>query len=238
MKLERIKRRSVVEEIISQIQASIQNEELQPGDRLPGERELAERFGVSRASVREALRALALNGIVHIKHGDGAYLVKGVGTLFSGVMKSKLGFLVEKSDLIQLMEARVILEVELAKLAAERATEEDLQEMYNSIKRMEEAFDDEEVYVKENVAFHIAVSEVAKNSILYESIKAIRELLVNAQEAIANSVGLREHSVKYHWEIYEAIKNSDAERAGSAMREHLASVQKAIADYVERCSHS
>ncbi|MDI6600771.1 MAG: FadR/GntR family transcriptional regulator [Thermoanaerobacteraceae bacterium] len=223
--LKPLKKKTLAEEIIASIRDLVISGELKPGDKLPGERELAEQLCVSRASVREALRALSLAGIIVVKPGDGTYLNDDISRMFGGVFNSKLLFIVERNDALQLAEARKILEIELARLAAMRATIDNLKDIEHTLKAMEKHIGEPDYFIKQDVAFHVAVSEAAQNNILFEAINAIRDLMTEVQREIVVYPGLMEKSFGYHKRIYQAIKEGNTEEAAKAMSEHLAHVE-------------
>ncbi len=233
MKLRKINNQTIAEKIVIQLQELISKGELKPGQQLPSERELAKSLGVGRASVREALKALSLSNIVTIKHGQGTYLVEDTSELFGGVLNSKLSFLVKKSDYLQLMESRRILEIQLAALAAERATDEHLQNMEDSLENMEKYIDHLDTFTEEDVNFHIYLAEAANNFILYEAISTVRDLLTNVQKSAASIEGLRKRALKYHQDIYWAIKTSDPDQAKHLMTDHLLDVECALTRYLD-----
>lgn len=236
--LKPLKRKTLAEEIIYSIKNLIAEGELKPGDKLPGERALAEQLRVSRACVREALRALSLTGVVTIKPGDGTYLNETASQFFTDMLNTKLNFIFERSDFLQLMEARKILESQLAKLAAQRATPDIIAGLEESVNRMRDYFDDVETFIKEDVNFHVTISEAAENEILYQTISTVRELLTDVQRAVSKVPGLRPRSLKYHQQIYECVRDRKPEEAARIMDEHIADVERTLEEYITQFMHT
>ncbi|NSW92683.1 MAG: FadR family transcriptional regulator [Firmicutes bacterium] len=231
--LKPLKRKTLAEEIIHSIRELIANGELKPGDKLPGERELAEQLCVSRACVREALRALALAGVLSIRPGDGTYLNENTSQYFSDILNTKLNFMLETNDFVQLIEARKIIESQLAKLAAKRATQEMISILEDSVIKMEKYFDDLETFIREDVKFHVTISEAAENEILFQTLSTVRELLTDVQRAVSQIEGLRPRSLKYHKKIYECVRDRKFEEAARVMDEHISDVERTLWEYLE-----
>lgn len=231
--LKPLKRKTLAEEVIATIKDLINTGKLKMGDKLPGERELAEQLCVSRACVREALRALSLIGVLTIKQGDGTYLNDTTSQFFSDILNNKISLILEKNDFIQLMEARKILESQLAKLAAQRANPEMIASLKESLERMRENFDDVEVFILEDVKFHVTLSEAAENEILYQTVSTVRELLLDVQRAVSKVAGLRPRSLEFHRQIYECIRDKKPDEAAKIMDEHLSDVEGTLRVYLE-----
>jgi len=161
----------VPELILDEITRLITEGILKPGDRLPSESELAERFGVGRSSLREAMRALQLLGIIEVIQGKGTFLRQTyVLPLASDWTRiSRMGLI------SQVMEARQIIEVAIAQLAAERATEEDIAAMRAAIRRAEQAHGDPMISGEASVEFHLALAEATHNEVLALMYKTVRE---------------------------------------------------------------
>ncbi len=226
--LKPLKKRTLAEDIIGSIKQLVDSGELKSGDRLPGERELSDQLQVSRASVREALRALSFAGIISIKPGDGTYLNESAGYNFTELLNKKLGLFIRKNDYLILMEARRVLETQLARFSAERATPEIIASLEENVKKMAEDLDDPDIFVREDVKFHVTVSEAAENEILNLTMEAVRELLLDVQKLVAETPGLRPKSLRFHREILESIKKGDSEEAAKVMDEHLANVDECV----------
>ena len=222
--LQPVQRRTVAEEIIEQIKGLVDGT-LKPGDRLPAERELAEQLSVSRASVREAVRALA-NGIGISEARRRNILNEDVGDVFHSSVSSKL--LLKRSQIIELCEARGLLEVAMARLAAKRATPDDLEQIGNCLAKMERSLGTCEVFTREDYAFHVLVARAAKNDIIGDVLETVRDLLMEVQHEVVRVPGAPERSFEWHRQIYDALCCQDEAAAGYYMEQHLKDVQQVV----------
>jgi len=226
MEFSPIKTKRLYEEIVEQIKQLITEGRLKPGDRLLAERELAEQFQVSRASVREAIRTLEMLGVIDIRPGEGT-CVRGTET--DDIIRPLAMFLaVERSSLLDMFEMRRIFETATAGLAAERATEEELDHIGAMLEKMRERLNvlDPEKGEEYDAAFHYAVAESTHNSLLTKLFKTVSE-----EFAKANSVARRQlyHDniqnaqkiIDQHSEILEAIRSRSPKAASEAMLGHL-----------------
>jgi DNA-binding FadR family transcriptional regulator len=189
------------------------------GDRLPSEGELAEVFHAGRGTVREALKALAMCGLVRVERGRGTFVSTRDGFLTHPL---SLGFKPE-TEFRELVEARLLVEVELAGLAAARGDEKGLAEIRHHLDRMIEvkAPEHSHEYLEADVGFHFAIARAAHNSFLSRFLTVIRNLM---QEWILLSLrlpGSAQEAIAQHEKIYEALSRHDVPAAREAMRRHL-----------------
>ncbi|BBB89918.1 MAG TPA: FadR/GntR family transcriptional regulator [Methylomusa anaerophila] len=225
-----VKTKKVYEEIVEQIKTLISEGKLQPGDKLPSERELSERFNVSRASVREAFSALEIIGVITIHPGEGSF-VRQVSV--EGMLESLNFFLqVEFDDIMQLLEVRKILEVEIAGLAAVRATPLDIEAMQAALNDMVKAINSGDIGDAADAAFHYAIIHAAHNPILNTVMNPISEIMTQAYRASRQKLylvpNMPETLYKSHYGIYEAVVAKDSKLAVKRMREHLVMVEEAM----------
>jgi GntR family transcriptional repressor for pyruvate dehydrogenase complex len=190
---------------------------IQPGEKLPSERTLAEALGVGRSVVREAIKPLSLLGLVEVRQGDGTYLKSMESELLPQVIG--WGLLLGTKRTLDLVEARKHVEVILAGLAAERRTEEDLEAMRAALGRMHETGDPEE-FVAADIDFHLVVARSAKNETLYQVMSSVRSLLRAWMTKVGPSAGLSVSAAE-HDPIFEAIEERDSIRAAAAMGTHM-----------------
>ena len=193
---------------------------LSPGERLPPERELCERLGVSRTVVREALNLVEARGLVSIEHGRGAVVSGGEPR----AVRDTLGLLlrVKPRTLWELLEMRGILEVEVAGLAAERAGPEDVGEMRVQVERMRGSIDAPEGYVDADVAFHALLARAAQNGVLLTMLEPVVDLLRASRQVSAARPGNARRALGEHERILDDVQSGDAEGARRKMRSHLA----------------
>lgn len=221
-----IKRKTIAEGIIEQIKEQIMNGNYSPGDRLPTEKELADQLSVSRACVREAMRALSTLGLIEIKVGEGTFLTSSVAPLFSGELSAK--FLIKKSSLLEVVEARKIIETQLAQLAAERTNDKQINELESILEKMNKKIEDGQPFSELDASFHIHVAEAAGNSILHESLSTIRQLLKSNSEEVVGGRNMPRVSYEQHRKIFNAIKDRSPKEAAEAMLEHLSALESNI----------
>jgi GntR family transcriptional repressor for pyruvate dehydrogenase complex len=189
------------------------------GEKIPSERVLCQKLGVGRASLREALKALEIMGMIETRLGDGTYVCKR-SEFFSRPLLWSIASSSE-ANARELIEARTLIEVELAGLAAEHANEENLKEIGICLELMETAKKRPEEFVQADVNFHLAIGRAAANSILMNALHLIRNLL---QQWILGAVaikGVPEKACSQHKRILLAIRNADGSGARKEMRSHL-----------------
>jgi GntR family transcriptional regulator, transcriptional repressor for pyruvate dehydrogenase complex len=212
----------VSEEVVKQVQEAIFSGELKPGNRLPPERELAEQFGLSRMSVRDALRMLESSGLVEIKVGSsgGTFIREPdfdpLRESLSSVLCSK------KAHILDLVETRKIVETAIVELAAERATGEDLRAMREAIDRARTALEAGDLnYGPHSVKFHAALTQAAKNHVLTVTARSFRAFFSDVLEKLLPTEDMARRAVADHWELYKAIENQDGQKARQLMSDHL-----------------
>lgn len=207
------------EQIVQQIEKSIADGALKPGDQLPPEREMAQQFGVSRTAVREAVKALREKGLVEAYTGRGTFVVNGTSQL----MRQSFDFLMKMGEVEDgfrnLAELRSILEPEIVMLAAERADEADISGMREAVNVME-ATHDADAFVEADLDFHLALAEAAGNPLILSLIDSIVGLLREQRIRIFNVDHARRGQF-HHKRILAAIENHDPDKARKAMRAHL-----------------
>ena len=207
--------------VVEQLEQAIQSGVHPVGGRLPSERELAERLGVSRPVVREAIIVLESRGLVQTRHGSGVFVQTDTPSAAAATVDSDSGP-------FEVIEARRLLEGEIAALAAELVTERQIAEMQRLIDRIADMRLDNATREKADRAFHIALARVTGNDVLVGIVEKLWDM--RYQSALceyffrrAREIGI-EPPVDEHQTVLEAVKARDAEAARSAMREHLARV--------------
>lgn len=221
--------KSVTELVINEIKKFIVTNKLQPGDKLPTEKEMAAMFGVGRSSVREATQTLQGLGLVKVVQGRGTFLTDASLT----VLKDQLAFTLGcgTTRVSDLTEARRILEVAAVKLAASRATEEQLQEMATIIEEMRYADSQEEI-LRKGIKFHYAIIRAAQNPLITKMLDAIWGVIYETFTSVIRSQEALEESIANHKQILECIAKGDGEGAGRAMEQHLQALEKRLTEYV------
>jgi GntR family transcriptional regulator, transcriptional repressor for pyruvate dehydrogenase complex len=191
---------------------------LVPGARLPAERDMASSLKVSRGSLRQALKMLEVMGVVSQRVGDGTYLNGAAHSILTEPMEFLM--LLDGISFEELMDARLIVEPELAARAACRATPETIARLRESLNRMEARGTDHGELIEEDLRFHRTIFEMADNRICSLLFSIVHELLQNLMEITSQLVEL-DHTVKLHTRIYTAIRRGDPEGARSRMFAHL-----------------
>jgi GntR family transcriptional regulator, transcriptional repressor for pyruvate dehydrogenase complex len=213
------------EQIVQQIEESILKGTLKSGDQLPAERELAQKFGVSRTAVREAVKALREKGLVEAYSGRGTFITSGT----SQAMRQSLDWMMkvgQQDGLAYLAEMRGILEPEIAALAATRIEEQQIAAMRDAFEVMDRAREDPVAYIEADLDFHLALAEAAANPLILSLIDSIVALLREQRMRIFYVEGGPERGQFHHKRILDAIEQHDAEKARAAMRAHLLQVRE------------
>jgi GntR family transcriptional repressor for pyruvate dehydrogenase complex len=213
------------EQIVQQIEASIVKGDLKPGDQLPAERDLAQRFGVSRTAVREAVKALREKGLVEAYSGRGTFITDGT----TQAVRQSLDLMVkigQPEGSTHLAEVRAILEPEIAALAAVRIQDAELATMRDAVAAMDRAgAKDPELYIEADLDFHLALAEGAANPLILSLLDSIVALLREQRLRIFRVPGGPERGQIHHKRILDAVERRDAEKAREAMRAHLSQVR-------------
>ena len=210
------------ERVAKQLEDLILRGVLKTAQRLPAERELAEMFGVSRTVIREALHNLSARGLMDIRIGGGAF-VRGPST--DSVVKSLSLLLRSRSDGIaidNLHEVRRVLEVEIAGRAAQRASEEDVTDLEDVLRRMEEKACDLEACVSLDVEFHQALAVAAHNPLYIILLDSIGDLLLEVRRMAFQDPATAPKALQHHRSVLAAVRSGEPEQARQAMTAHMA----------------
>jgi GntR family transcriptional repressor for pyruvate dehydrogenase complex len=196
--------------------------QIKPGDRLPSERELSGKFRVSRASVREAIRALESQGLVEIRIGAGTYIASPVHTLLSPLASVTLQ---QRDVLLDIFEARKTIEPEIAALAARRAGSEEIERMEEVLVEQERQIASGDTGVEADTAFHALLAQAAKNKVFLKLNEAIVDSLYETRERSLTIGGRPARSLEGHREILRAVQARNPARARLAMLAHLRAIE-------------
>jgi GntR family transcriptional regulator, transcriptional repressor for pyruvate dehydrogenase complex len=219
--LQRVRRRRLYEQVIEALARYVRSEGLAIGDRLLPERTLAEQLGISRPSLKQALIALEVQGLIETRHGGGSYLRST--ELASEPLEVLLG---RKARLPDVLDAREAIEVKLAGLAAERRTEEDLREIDSALDEMELGIG---VGLREvewaDARFHEAIAAAARSAVLATFMAQISDEVAESRRESLRQPGRPSRSLAQHRRVAHAVRIGDALEAGDAMGHHLATVR-------------
>jgi len=222
MSFEIIKKESTLEVIVKQIKNQIKKGILKPGEKLPSERKLADLLGVSRASIREAIQALAFSGYLEVIQGKGTYVLE-IATKYDEIIKFFSEF--SNYSLDYLMEARIMLEGEFARLAALNASQEEIDVIERIFNEIAKSKDSNSFFVKD-LEFHLTIAKVTHNPIMNGLMKIIGEMLYKETEKIIEiSRDTRENTIKITRDLVQAIKKRNAEQAKELMSEHIRNIK-------------
>jgi GntR family transcriptional regulator, transcriptional repressor for pyruvate dehydrogenase complex len=219
IKFKPIKRRRLSEIAVEQIRDFILSNGMKAGDKLPSENEMVIQLGVSRVSVREAIRILEISGILEVRHGRGVFVKELTGDIFV-----PLGQWVsmKKQTLQQHFETRLILEPGIAALAANYASAEDIRLLNENISLQRKIDDDDIVAtVRLDIEFHCLLARVTRNKDLAMVMNAIARHSFDGWKAALRTTGRNADAVEEHLKIVDALVHKDPVKAQKAMRNHL-----------------
>ena len=221
-----VRKTRVFEDVARQIQRLIVDGVLKPGELLPPERQLAEQFGVSRNSVRDAIRALELTGLVVVRHGEGNVVADVSADLLMAPIAT---LLLRKRKLVaELLDVRRMLEPPLAARAAVHATDEEIAHLEEILRRQREKTDRGESTVEEDSQFHYAVALAAGNSVVQRLLDLLMDLLRETRARSLQVAGRLERSLEGHRRVLDAIERRDPEEAERAVRQHLDEIEAIV----------
>lgn len=209
------------EQVMQRLREHVAASGLRTGDRLPPERKLAEQLGVSRASVKQAIVVLEVQGLVEVRHGGGTYLRR------ESLEAEPVDELVaRKRRLPDVLDAREALETKTAELAAQRRTEEDLAEIDAALADMRREIADGELGSEGDRRFHAAITAAAHSSMLADFMRTIATEIAESRQESLRQPDRPNKSLTQHERIAEAIRAGDARAAATAMRRHLRTVSR------------
>ena len=211
--------------IISNIRDLINNKNLEPGDKLPSERMLSERFEVSRSNVREAIQKLEFYGILKSKPQSGTFVADIGQVAMNGMMDDILGL--EDPDFKSLVETRILLELKTVRLAAKRRTDDDLKSMESALEAFKEKVLNNEDAVQEDLLFHLAIAQACGNSTINRMMLIITpEIINNFEKYHVCDKNQSEKRLKEHQDIFDAIKEQNTQKAKQMMKNHFVELYK------------
>lgn len=223
MKLEILTRNEsneIQNEIILQLRDLMNNKNLEPGDKLPSERTLSEKFGVSRSSVREAIQKLEFYGILVSKPQSGTFVAEIGQVAMNGMVNDILRL--DEPDFKSLVETRILLELKTVRLAARRRTGDDLELMKNALDAYREKVKNGEDAVQEDLLFHLAIAKASGNSTMNTFMLIITpEILTNFEKYHVCDKNMAFRGIQEHQDIFDAIKEQNPQLAKEKMKVHF-----------------
>ncbi len=236
MEFGKISKDALPKEITTRLLDMIREKALRPGDQLPPERELAAMMGVSRPSLREALRALALMNVLDIRQGSGTY----VSSLDTSLLIEHLDFVfsLDDSTYLELFEARKVLEAGIVALAAKKVTDKEINTLQEIVTRSTEDINDLEAFLLNDRELHEAITHVADNPILTRFMVSLSKLGLASRSRTVRIPGVAEQTIEDHQCIVAALRDRDPEQAKTAMLEHLSNVERRLRKSLEENSET
>jgi GntR family transcriptional repressor for pyruvate dehydrogenase complex len=215
-----VSKQSIPDSVSKQIQQLIAKRKLKAGDKLPSQRDLAEQLGVGRPAIREALKRLEAMGIVKVQHGKSSTIEKVDLSTIMGNVSNLLEL--APIDVLQLLEAKEIIEFKCSELASQRATEKDLIEMKGYLEEMEKNKKNPKVHAEADYLFHFTIVKAADNPFIIEIMKVLGKMIEKAIEetAIEDDLVGRERAMRYHRSLYRAIRQKDEKKAAEVLHKH------------------
>ena len=217
---------TLADEVAKRIARMIRGGSYDPGDRLPTINEMASRFGVGHPTLREALKKLEALGTVTIKHGSGVYVQdnRDVFVMSNPIFRGE----VSKDMMLDLIEARIPIEVKSVVQAARNGTEEHLRRMKEYLEKAEQHIEDDAVLNQANMAFHREIAVASGNVVMAQLLEVLSNLFEKEQRKILDIWGSREQDHAEHVGILEALQARDETLAEERMRSHLEGVRAMI----------
>lgn len=226
----KVDRKSISEEVVQYIKNLIHQEKFLPGEKIPGEREMAQKINVSRNTVREAYKILAAQGYLNIKHGQGVF----ISDEESQIRNLTSNFFLKQDDILELFSIRKVLETQAVIWAMENHKVDNHRELENILEDNRMALKNKASYEELSFLdqkFHLALSRMSGNSILLRIMMNLIDLLSDARTQTTQIPGRSEKSLKEHILIVEAMISNNPNLAKQRMLEHLDSVEKSIIQF-------
>ena len=214
-----IQRTTLTEAAFEQLISQVVNGHWKPGDRIPPERDLCQQLGIARTSLREALKAMEMVGMLNSRVGDGTFVCPRSEFLSRPLLWAFTGM--DHEELREIMESRLVIEQSLAGFAAERGTDEQIGRIAEAVQLMRDSIARNESILEADMAFHLAISTAAQNELLRNAAQLLRNLM---RQSIYHKLlipNIAQSVLRGHMAIYSAIARRSETAARRAMREHL-----------------
>jgi GntR family transcriptional repressor for pyruvate dehydrogenase complex len=226
-----VERAALPEQIAERILQMIKDRQLRPGNKLPAERELAMMMNVGRPALREALRALAMMNVIEIRQGAGAYVTE----LETAQLVQHLDFVFSLNDaaILDLFDARKIVEVGIIELAAQRINDDEIAQLQECLQRSINHMHDPELFLLTDLELHSLIARAARNPILLRFMESIHQLGLVSRRRTGRLPGVTEQSMADHQRIVVALASRDPAAARVAMLAHLENVEERLRRPVE-----
>jgi GntR family transcriptional repressor for pyruvate dehydrogenase complex len=217
-----IKKVTATEAIVESLKQRIGDGEFGPGEQLPSEQVLLHDYGVSRLTLREALARLSALGIIHVHHGKGAFVEKKISVSALGNVLMPMFPECDLKRMNDLIEARNVIESEIAAKVAESHTEDDIRRLQDILDCRGDILDNPEIFAERDYAFHLALVEIADNQFFFAMYQALHRQIKAFLVQYARSITDRAQAMERHRPVLKAIIKGDADKARKLAREHAA----------------
>jgi len=227
--LKPVEKKKAYEDIVRQIRTLIEEGKLKRNDHLPSERDLSNTFGVSRTTVREAIRTLESMKLLQSRQGNGTYVVASSEEALIQPLAAAL--FNEKDDILDIFYIRKIIEPHVAELAAENATPQEMEELERILRKQEECIGQREIIIETDSAFHNLMVKATKNRVMERLIIALIDLLKKSREQYLFEDENDERAIRSlegHQQILSAVKKGDGNAARKSMLQHLEDIEGII----------
>jgi GntR family transcriptional regulator, transcriptional repressor for pyruvate dehydrogenase complex len=215
-------------QVAEQIRCLILQKELHVGDRLPAERDLGEKLHVSRTVIREAIRIMEAKGLLESHGGNGTFVRAIQASDVSDSLEMYLSTQKERILHSDLMEIRYVLEVQIAKLAAERITEDGITRLENALQQMIHWKDDPENFAKYDLEFHLELARATKNHLFEVLSDPFIDALLEGRRLASKLPGISDEAIEHHESILDMMRKHDVKGAESVMKRHLKQSNRVI----------
>ena len=228
-----IQRPTLTDEIVKRLTGFILDNRLRPGDKLPSERELMAQLGVGRNSLREAVKTLSAVGVIEVAVGEGTFVGHGDASALAKPLSWAL--LMNESSAREVIQARRLLEAELAALAAANATDEEIAAIGDELAAMRANLRDPEQYITHHLAFHLAIARAAHNGVLYHILATLGQVVrLWIVENYSSRPAEQAKRVDEHDPVYDTIRARNPKRARAAMESHMDAAGQRLLATIER----
>jgi GntR family transcriptional repressor for pyruvate dehydrogenase complex len=211
---------TLAQHVADQLERLIVQQHFEAGERLPAERELAERFGVSRTVIREAVRTVASKGLLDVRAGSGTLVRKPSSETVAASVALLLSMNGQTTP-AKVVEVRRILEVEIAGLAAQRRTDDDLRRLESILQSADEKLDDPDNFIETDIAFHAALAQGTQNELFSVLLSSIANVMTEVRVVGLRVPGTPKRALRYHRDIFRAVERGDRDMARDAMNRHM-----------------
>jgi GntR family transcriptional regulator, transcriptional repressor for pyruvate dehydrogenase complex len=237
MNYKKIKPKKLYEEVTEAIYELIRTGELKPGEKLDSVQLLAENFQVGRSAIREALTSLRAMGLIELRQGEGTFVREFDTDQITFPLSTAI--LMNKKDIVHLLEVRKIIEIGSVRAASRKRTEQHLKVLWDALKEMESASGNEELGEEADMKFHLTLAEAAQNPLLFSLLNHVSGLMKETMKEtrrvwLFSKQTTMEQLYHEHLNIYEAVRDKDEEKASHYMLVHLQNVEAILQKYFQQ----